>query len=79
MTKRERELLEQGWVKRTVIDVFRAADFVAAYESLGFETLLEPLPTKEEGAEAGDCSECRVCFEDEQVKDRYTVMYTRKK
>lgn len=79
MTKRERELLEQGWEKRTVIDDFRVADLVATYESLGFECLVEPLPSKEEAEEAGDCGECRVCFEEERSQGRYKVIYTRKK
>ena len=79
MTKREQELLNQGWQKRSVIDDFRVHDLVATYESLGFEVLVEPLPSKEEAETALDCGECRVCFEDAQVRDRYRVIYTRKR
>ena len=76
MTKREQELLEQGWKERTVIDDFRVADLVDTYESLGFACLVEPVPLKEESDE---CGNCRVCFEDERFRDRYKVLYTRKK
>ena len=79
MTKREQELQKQGWAKRTVIDDFRVADLVATYESLDFEVLVEPLPSQEDAEEAMDCGECRACFEDEQTKDRFRVIYTRKK
>ena len=79
MTKREQELQAQGWEKRTIIDDFRVADLVATYESLDFETLVEPLPSKEEVEESGDCGQCRACFDDEGVKERFKVIYTRRK
>ena len=79
MTRREKELQSQGWERRSVVDDFRVADLVDTYESLGFETLVKPLPSKEEAEEAGDCGECRVCFDDERLKERFKVIYTRKR
>lgn len=79
MTRREKELQSQGWEKRTIIDDFRVADLVDTYESLGFETLVEPLPSKEEAAESGDCGECRACFDDDALKERFKIIYTRKR
>jgi hypothetical protein len=79
MTKRELELKGQGWERRSVTDDYRVSDLVATYESIGFECLVEPLPPREQAEEAGDCGECRICFEDERMTARYKVIYTRKK
>jgi hypothetical protein len=76
MTKREEELLNQGWEKRNTIDEPKLSESVEIYESIGFEVLLEPLPGKEErtGCEAGGCT---ACFDLDPA--RYKVIYTRPK
>ena len=79
MTKREKQLLEQGWEKRTEADEPRLSELVETYALLGFEVQLEPLPTKEEIEEESECGDCRVCFDNELLRERYKVIYTRKK
>ena len=78
MTKREKQLLEEGWEKRTVADEPRLSELVETYESLGFSVIIEPVPTKEEAQEAGNCGDCLVCF-DNDLRHRYKIIYTRKK
>ncbi len=74
MTKREEELLAQGWEKRFFADEPRLSEMKELYESIGFEVLLEPLPSKDELAA---CSEegCTACIDLDP--DRYRTIYTR--
>ena len=54
MTKREQELLRAGWERRFVASEPRLAEAVELYESIGFEVLLDPLPSDEE-MKGGGC------------------------
>ena len=79
MTKREEELIAQGWERRFVATEPRLSEAVELYESIGFGVLLDPLPTEEELEQQGGCSDggCRVCFEVD--KENYRIIYTRAK
>jgi hypothetical protein len=72
---REDELAGRGWVRRFVACEPRLSESVELYQSLGFEVHLEPLPDNPGPDACGE--ECRICFESD--KDRYRIIYTRKK
>jgi hypothetical protein len=74
VTKREEELLNQGWEKRFVADEPRLSEMKELYESIGFDVLLDPLPEK---AEMDTCAEegCTACFDIDPA--RYRIIYTR--
>jgi hypothetical protein len=78
MTKREQELSDAGWERRFVASEPRLAEAVELYESIGFEVLLDPLPSEEEMEGAG-CEEkgCTACFDLD--RERYRIIYTRAK
>ena len=75
--KREEELLKAGWERRFLAGEPRLSEMVELYRSIGFEVLVEPLPTKEEMAEEGGCSDrgCTACLDGDP--DRYRIIYTR--
>ena len=77
MTKREEELISHGWEKRFIADEPRLSEMVELYESLGFEVLKEPLPTKEEQQLSCGSEECTACMDLDP--DRYRIIYTRPK
>jgi hypothetical protein len=54
----------------------RLSEMVEMYESIGFEVLVEPLPSKEELEDSG-CEEpgCTACFDVDP--ERYRIIYTR--
>jgi len=74
MTKREEELARQGWEKRFLADEPRLSEMKELYESIGFEVLLEPLPSREELA---GCAEngCTACLDMDPA--RYRTIYTK--
>ncbi len=76
--RREEELVQQGWEKRFIADEPRLSEMIELYESIGFEVLLEPLPSKEEHGE-GICegNDCTACFD--VNRDRYRTIFTRPK
>jgi hypothetical protein len=76
MTKREEELVAEGWERRFVATEPRLRESVELYQEIGFDVLLEPLPTEDEAKGAG-CEEsgCTACFE--VYRERYKVIYTR--
>ena len=76
MTKREEELVAEGWERRFVATGPRLQEAVELYEEIGFDVLLEPLPTEEELKGAG-CEEngCTECFNVD--RERYKIIYTR--
>lgn len=74
MTRREEELTALGWEKRFMADEPRLSEMKEMYESIGFEVLLEPLPTKEELAGCAE-SGCTACLDVDP--DRYRTIYTR--
>jgi hypothetical protein len=77
MSKKDEELAKEGWERKSIADEPRLSELVEMYKSLGLEVRLEPVLTEEE-ADEEECKECRICFEG-QPKDKYMVIYTRKK
>lgn len=78
MTKREEELTAAGWERRFVACEPRLTEAVELYESIGFDVLLESLPSEEE-TEAAGCEKkgCNACFDVD--RGRYRIIYTRAK
>jgi len=76
MTKREEELARQGWEKRFVAEEPRLSEMTELYESIGFEVLLERLPSKEELAACAE-SGCTACLD--MDPERYRTIYTRER
>lgn len=77
MTRKEEELIDQGWEKRFVASEPRLSEAVEVYRSIGYEVLLEPLPDDEElQKEACETSGCTACFQAD--KDRYRIIFTRR-
>jgi hypothetical protein len=76
MTKREEELGAEGWERRFVAMEPRLSEAAELYKSIGFDVLLDPLPTEEELEGAG-CEErgCTACFDVD--RERYKIIYTR--
>ncbi len=66
-SKRQIELEKEGWQRKTTTDEPRLSEFVALYESLGFEVLLQPI-------EAGDTG-CTSCLDADRA--RFKTIYTR--
>lgn len=78
MTRREEELIAEGWERRFISSEPRLSEVVAMYEEIGFEVHLEPLPSKEE-REVLNCEAdgCTVCFDVDPEK--YRIIFTRSK
>lgn len=76
MTKREEELMKQGWQKRFVAEEPRLSEMVDLYKETGYEVHLEPMAAVEEpDEESKECQECRICLEG--AEDKYQVIFTR--
>jgi hypothetical protein len=75
--KREDELIAAGWERRFIACEPRLSEMVEMYREIGFEVLLEPLPSKDEIDQSG-CEEsgCTACFDVDP--DRYRIIFTRK-
>lgn len=73
---REEELIKEGWEKRFIACEPRLSEMVELYREIGFEVLLEPLPSEDEVKDE-DCVEkgCTVCYQAD--RDKYRVIYTR--
>lgn len=66
----EKDLVRDGWEKRTTYDEPRLSEMVEMYEELDFEVRVLPFdPDREPG-----CTECM-----KTACDRYKTIYTRKK
>ncbi|MBL6974902.1 MAG: hypothetical protein ISR64_04155 [Deltaproteobacteria bacterium] len=65
---REKQLIAEGWEKRTTYDEPRLSEIVDAYEELGFEVHLEPMSSSPEA----ECSTCLMAD-----TDRFRTIYTR--
>jgi hypothetical protein len=67
----EAEWLARGWERRFIADATRAVELVRLYETLGYETAVEPI-----GAADVDekCSDCRLV-----ALGRLVTVYTRRK
>jgi len=78
MTKREEQLIAEGWERRFIATEPRLGEAVQLYKEIGFDVLLELLPTEEELKGAG-CEEsgCTACFDVD--RERYRIIYTRAK
>jgi len=79
---REKELIMAGWEKRFIACEPRLSEMADMYREIGFEVLLEPLPTNEEIESKGcgtscDEKECTVCYDADTA--RYRVIFTRRK
>ena len=78
---REEELISAGWEKRFIACEPRLSEMADTYRDIGFEVLLEPLPTKEEldaqgcGTSCGE-KECTVCYDADTA--RYRIIFTRR-
>jgi hypothetical protein len=73
-----RTLERQGWRRQFVAAEPRLSEAVAMYRELGFEVLLEPLPTQEKqfNRQTHDTEiKCRACFEGSE--DQYSIIFTR--
>jgi hypothetical protein len=78
MTKREAELIEQGWQRRFCAAEPRLSEMAALYEQTGYEVHLEPLDAVEaRDQDRDECEACMTCYKG--VEDRYQVIYTRPK
>lgn len=76
MTKRETELIKQGWERRFFASEPRLSEMAEMYEETGFEVHLEPLSAVEEPDNASEeCQGCKICLEG--FEDEYKVIYTR--
>ena len=69
-TQSEAELIRDGWTRRFVGGPPRLHEFVALYESLGYEVCLEPQLAGELSEECGDCTLALMLFR---------VVYTRRR
>ena len=76
-SKREDELLEEGWTRRFVANEPRLSEMVELYQSMGHEVHLEPLPLVDCNSEDEESEECRACFKG--FEDQYKIIYTRPK
>ena len=65
------ELEKEGWERRSIVDEPRVRELVDLYESLGFETHIEPARPEDLA------SECTECFETKCIK--YKEIFTRPK
>jgi hypothetical protein len=73
---REQDLIDGGWERRSVACEPRLSEIVEAYEAIGFEVHLEPLPAREE-MDAGACEGgCTVCFDAD--REKYRIVFTRR-
>ncbi len=78
MTKREAELVQQGWQRRFCAAEPRLSEMAAIYEETGYEVHLEPLTAVEaRDQDRDECEGCMICYQG--VEDRYQVIYTKPK
>ena len=78
MTKKEAELMQQGWQRRFCAAEPRLSEMAALYEQTGYEVHLEPLAAVETpDKDLDECEGCMICYQG--VEDRYQVIYTRLK
>lgn len=76
-TKREDELIREGWTKRFVASEPRLSEAVELYHSMGNEVHLEPLPLVNAESADEESQECRTCFKG--FEEQYKIIYTRPK
>lgn len=75
--KREEELIAAGWERRFIACEPRLSEMVEMYKEIGFEVLLEHIPSKDEMDHAA-CEEsgCTACYDVDP--ERYRIIFTRK-
>lgn len=76
-SKREDELIEEGWTRRFVAKEPRLSEAVELYRSMGYELHLEPLPPVDCNSADEESEECRACFKG--FEEQYKIIYTRPK
>ncbi len=69
----EKNMENEGWEKRAVVDDQRVTELRELYEEMGFEVMLVPVSVN------GGGLACDSCFGDvKKVPDSFQVIYTRK-
>jgi hypothetical protein len=63
--------LEEGWQRRFVVEARRVQEYVGVYETMGFETVVDPVRPEQVEDECGDC---RLML----ISD-FRVIYTRRR
>ena len=76
-SKREDDLIKEGWTRRFVVREPRLGEAVELYQSMGYEVHLEPLPLVNCDSADKESGECRTCFKG--FEDQYKTIYTRPK
>jgi hypothetical protein len=74
-SKREDELIREGWTRRFVANKPRLSEVVELYRSMGHEVYLEPIPLVNSDTADEETGECRICFKGSE--DQYKIIYTR--
>ena len=76
-SKREDELITEGWTRRFVANEPRLSEALELYRSMGHEVHVEPLPRVDRDSTDTESEECRACFDG--FEDQYKIIYTRPK
>ena len=76
-SKRDDELINEGWTRRFVANEPRLSEMVELYQSMGYEVHLVPLPLVDCDSADEESGECRACFKG--FEDQYKIIYTRAK
>ena len=73
-SKREDELIKEGWTRRFIANEPRLSEAVELYRSMGYEVHLEPLPPVPVDSDSADeeSGECRTCFQG--FEDQYKII-----
>jgi hypothetical protein len=53
--KEVEDLERQGWTRQFTVEAWRVEEYVELYQSLGFETRVEPATPAELGEECAEC------------------------
>ena len=72
-TRRERELIRQGWHRQFIADEPRLGEAVEEYRALGFLVHLETV----DPAECQDTDGCMSCFALPEASGRFKIIFTR--
>lgn len=67
-----KEIENEGWLRRCIIDNHRVSEQVEMYESIGFEVMVEDVIPEHLPEEY--CKECFI-----SNPEKYKIIYTRKK
>ena len=70
--KKDKKLIESGWVKRNDADEPRLSELIELYKSLGFEVMVKDFTPEDTGDE---CQEC-IIHSANKIKTIYTKNYS---